>query len=78
MRHTEVLYHEGGEALEWVAHRSYGCPLPGSAWATWSSRRCRCLWELDDLRVSFQPNPFYDSMMSKMNHFGDWVNEKPK
>jgi len=24
----EILYPEGGEALEQVAQRSYGCPLP--------------------------------------------------
>jgi len=26
----EILYNEGGEALEQVAQRSCGCPLPGS------------------------------------------------
>ena len=25
----EVLHYEGGEALEQVAQRSYGCPIPG-------------------------------------------------
>jgi len=24
----EILYYDGGEALEQVAHRSCGCPLP--------------------------------------------------
>jgi len=26
----EILYSEGGEAVEQVAQRSCGCPLPGS------------------------------------------------
>jgi len=31
MRHKkEILYQESCEALEQVAQRSYGCPLPGS------------------------------------------------
>jgi len=31
VRHKkELLYNEGGKALEQVAQRSCGCPLPGS------------------------------------------------
>lgn len=26
----ETLYREGGEALQQVAQRGYGCPIPGS------------------------------------------------
>jgi len=29
-RKEEILHYEGGEALARVAHRSCGCPLPGS------------------------------------------------
>jgi len=27
---VEILYYEGGEALEQLAQRSCGCPIPGS------------------------------------------------
>ena len=27
---TEIICYEGAEALDQVAHRSYGCPIPGS------------------------------------------------
>jgi len=31
MRHKkDILYYEGAEALEHVAQRDCGCPLPGS------------------------------------------------
>lgn len=43
-----VLLWEAGEALEQVAQRSCGCPIPGSVpgqagWEPWSSGRCSCL-----------------------------------
>lgn len=28
--YTEILHCESGEALEQVAQRSYGCPIPGN------------------------------------------------
>ena len=66
----EILYCEGGEALEQVAQRGCECPLPGKiqGQAGWGfeqpgleggvpaySRRLK----LDDLKGPFQPKLFY-------------------
>ena len=74
-----VFYSEGGQALEHVALRSCGCPIPGGIQGQvgrgpgqsdpvgGSPDRGRGL-ELDDLQSSFHPKPFYDSMILRI-HF---------
>ena len=67
----EILYDEGGETLEQVAHRSCGCPIPGSVQGQvgWGFEQPDLMKDVPahgrgaGLEGPFQPKPFCDSVI---------------